>query len=359
MISVIILTYNGENYIRKCMDSVINQTIGMEQIEIIIVDDASTDSTVAILKEYEERYPENICLILREINSLKTGEVNRNIGVEYASGEYILFLDQDDWYEINAFETLGQIANDNPDIDYIEYGFCYTDNDGNVYKVSKPLRSGLHIYDIKDEDARTEYAKSGVLPGATFVWNKMYRKEFLVANDIYHNDGEMRTGFSDNFFSGLIVMYASKIAKLDISLYNYRNYIGSYSHDARKNSKVQLERCKAGIVFYDECIRRGLGEANGEVVEYIFTRTFLLKTFWKFLLQFDPIPYEILAFIQQEMKVRCPKYMENSIMKDKTEMQMVLAVLEKEWTPEFLEGLSSQIRETEENGNLKKYMYLV
>lgn len=359
VISVIILAYNGEKYIRKCLDSVINQTIGLEHIEIIVIDDVSSDSTVEILKEYEKKYSDNICLILRDVNSMKTGEVNRNLGVQYANGEYILFLDQDDWYEPDAFERLLAILKQYQDIDYIEYAFNYTDVDGIAYKHSKFLKTELLIFDILAEETRTSLAIEGVLPGATFVWNKIYRKDFLEKNFIYHNDGEIRTGFSDNFFSGLVVLSAKKMARLSVPLYNYRNYVGSYSHDTKKNSKVQLERCKVAVVLYDECVKRGFAETKWEMVEYIFARTFLLKTFWKFLLQFDPIPYEILAFIQQEMKIRCPEYKENSIMRNKKDMQMVLEILEKEWTPEFLETLALQVNEIQESCNLKKYMYLI
>lgn len=358
MISVIVLTYNGEKYIRRCLDSVISQTIGMNQIEIIIIDDASVDSTVDILREYEKLYPENICLILREENSLGTGEVNRNIGLEYATGEYILFLDQDDWYELNAFEILIDVVKKNPQIDYIEFRFNYTDIDENIYKVSRKLGEGVSIFDIQDEDTRIDYAKRYILPGATFVWNKIYRKRFLQENVIVCNDGERRTGFTDNFFSGLVVMYVTHMARINLPLYNYRNYIGSYSHDAKKNSKVQFERCKVAIVFLDECRRRGLYDLNKEMVEFIFMRTFLLKTFWKFLLQYEPIPYDTLQYIQEEMLKQCPQYMQNSIIVHRRDTRLVVEILDKIWTREFLDILSKEMSEVADKSDIKKYLYL-
>lgn len=358
MISVIILTYNGEKYIRKCLDSVINQTVGMGQIEMIIIDDASTDSTVDIVKEYEEKYPENICLILRKENSLGTGEVNRNIGLDYATGEYILFLDQDDWYEHNAFEMLLAIVNDNPCLDYVEYRFNYTDVDENIYKVSRKLGQGVTFYSIGDEETRVACAKKSIIPGATYAWNKMYRKEFLDENVIFYNDGANRTGFTDNFFSGLVAMYATNIARLNEPLYNYRNYIGSYSHDAKKNSKVQFERCKVALVFYNECKSRGLLETNKELVEYIFARTFLVKTFWKFLLTYDPIPYETIEYIQDKILEICPDYKNNSIMLVRNDMKLLMDILDKKWTKEFLDELQLEISKLSEDSNIRKYMYL-
>lgn len=357
MISVIVLAYNGEKYIRQCLDSVVNQTIGMENIELIIIDDVSTDSTVEILKEYEQKYSENICLILREVNSQKAGEVNRNLGVEYAQGEYIMFLDQDDWYEPNALEILQDFMEKDSELDYIEYKFRRVSEDGKPMYGKRYQNNEFYVYEISDETVRTECAKSGVLPGASFAWTKIYRKSFLIENNIKHNDGAEKTGFSDNFFSGMVVMYCRKIGKLQTPLYNYRNYHGSYSHDGA--IKTQFERCKSGIVFWDECERRGILERNYDMAEYLFSRTFLLKTFWKFLMEFESIPYDILVFIQKEMKERCPGYKENEIMKGSVEMQMVFAPLDCEFSKDFLMGLRQQIREQIEAGSdVAYYMYL-
>lgn len=353
MVSVIICAYNGEKYIRQCMDSVVNQTVGLKELEIIVVDDASTDSTVEILKEYESRYPENVCLVVRDVNSRETKEDNRNVALDYASGEYILWLDQDDWYEPNAVEVLTKRMQEHPDLDYIEYGIRYTDAEGNMLAKSRGNEGGFDIYEIENEEMRNEYARSGILPGATFVWSKIYRKKFLVEKQIYCNDGEQQTGFSDNFFSGLAVMYCRKIGKLDMLLINYRNHIGSWSHDSIVNSKVQFERCKAGIAFYDECERRGILDAQRDMTEYIFVRTFLLKTFWKFLLKYNPIPFDILQFCQKEMYKRCPKMEENPIMKDRVDMMLLSMAMETKWTPEFLlalrEEMISQINEKKIN----------
>lgn len=349
MVSVIICTYNGEKYLRQCLDSVINQTVGLENVEMIIVDDASTDSTVEILKEYESRYTENICLILREVNSTKTPEHNVNVAMEYASGEYILVLDQDDWYEQDAVETLLKLMQEHPELDYIEYGIRYVDGDGRQTASSCRGEGGFWIHEVKNEEVRKDYARRGILPGATFAWSKIYRKKFLEENQIRYNDGELRTGFSDNFFSGLVTMYCKRIGVLDRLLINYRKYVGSWSHDSVVNSKTQFERCRAGIAFYTECERRGILDNQRDMAEYIFARIFLLKTFWKFLLKYDPIPFDILDFMQKEMEKRCLKIEENPIMKERVDMMLLSVAMGTKWTPEFLlelrKGMMVQINE--------------
>lgn len=293
MISLIIGTYNGEAFIEKCLNSVFSQTIAKELLEVIVVDDGSTDGTVELLKEYEKKHTENMTLILCEKNSKETLLVTRNIGVDYANGEYILFMDQDDWYRQDAFELLHNKIEADNELDYVEYAFHYTDYDGNITQTTS---SGgeCYVFDIKNEKERVKLAQCGILPGATQVWTKIYRKSFLIDNNIYHNEGEKRTGYSDNYFSGMVVTYCKKFAKYCEPLYFYRNYVGSYSQAKKINDKNQFERCKVGLVYLEECNERELIQEKGEFIEFIFFRIFLLKTFLVFVKKFEPIPYDAL-----------------------------------------------------------------
>ena len=103
-VSVIIPVYNVEEYLRQCLDSVINQTL--KEIEIICVDDGSTDSSLEILKEYAAK-DHRITVITQQ--NLHAG-VARNAGLAVAKGEYVHFLDSDDWIELNTYEKLYQLA---------------------------------------------------------------------------------------------------------------------------------------------------------------------------------------------------------------------------------------------------------
>ena len=104
MISVIIPVYNAQEYIKECLDSIINQTIGIEHIELIVVDDGSTDNSLQYLMEYEEKYPNSMVLVPLEENS---GQANaRNIGMDYATAPYFAFVDADDWVEPDIYEKM-------------------------------------------------------------------------------------------------------------------------------------------------------------------------------------------------------------------------------------------------------------
>ena len=111
VISVIVPVYNTEPYLRECLDSISNQTL--KDIEIICVDDGSSDNSIKILKEYEEK--DNRFTILTQ-NHLKAG-VARNNGIKIAKGEYLCFLDSDDFFDLNMLEEMyNQGKEDNSDI---------------------------------------------------------------------------------------------------------------------------------------------------------------------------------------------------------------------------------------------------
>ena len=127
VISIVLLTFNGEKYLEQCLDSVVEQDTGMDQIEVVIIDDVSSDSTLYILEKYRKRYSQNIRIIPRKVHSSEAKETNRNIGVNEASGEYILFLDQDDWYSQGTFRILLEFVIKYSDLDYIEFRYRNSD----------------------------------------------------------------------------------------------------------------------------------------------------------------------------------------------------------------------------------------
>lgn len=115
MVSVVCMTYNQEKYIKKCINSLINQKTTF-QYEIIIHDDCSTDGTVSILKKYKEKYKEKICLILQETNQYSKGvNILEEIVMPYVRGKYIAFCEGDDyWCDVNKLQLQVSIMERNP-----------------------------------------------------------------------------------------------------------------------------------------------------------------------------------------------------------------------------------------------------
>ena len=101
-VSVIVPVYNTEKYLRRCLDSLVNQTL--DDIEIIIIDDKSPDNSALIIDEYKKKYDNKIKVIHNKTN--KGIGYNRNIGIKKSSGKYIMFIDSDDYLDRSACEKL-------------------------------------------------------------------------------------------------------------------------------------------------------------------------------------------------------------------------------------------------------------
>lgn len=102
-VSVIVPMYNVENYIKECLDSLVNQTL--KDMEVIVVNDGSTDGGVEIVESYCKKYPDLIRLVHKENGGLSDA---RNYGIPYAKGKYIGFLDSDDYVESTMYEKMSK-----------------------------------------------------------------------------------------------------------------------------------------------------------------------------------------------------------------------------------------------------------
>ena len=172
LLSVIIPTYNAENSIIHAIKSLQNQTIGFENIELVIVDDNSKDMTEEILKNLSQEY-KNINCIFNKTNSGSAGR-GRNIGIRESSSEYIMFLDQDDFYVENMCEVLLQHIRENN----LEIVLC---------KHKSILNN--QIFDIGEFKQNYSFIKANPKENKEifndiYMWDKIFDKDFLIRNDI-------------------------------------------------------------------------------------------------------------------------------------------------------------------------------
>ncbi|MBQ7283473.1 MAG: glycosyltransferase family 2 protein [Oscillospiraceae bacterium] len=168
-VSVLIPVYNVENYICDCMDSVVNQTF--KDIEIICVNDCSTDSSMQILQQYAENDDRVVLIDKKQNEGLLMA---RKSGVEAATGEYILFVDSDDYIDLNLCQFVNDITEkEDADIIHFSSGVDAEDSDKNfegVVNALKPLEKTL----IGDEILDNAYIK---MTYATQVWGKIYKTD--------------------------------------------------------------------------------------------------------------------------------------------------------------------------------------
>ena len=208
-ISVIFPVFNVEYYLEEALDSLVNQSI-FEDIEVIIVDDESSDNSRFIINKYAIDY-DNIHII-RERNSGVSAA--RNYGMEFAKGEYVHFMDSDDFMLYDSCEKLYDFAK-NGDYDIVLGNFLKFNGE----KTWKTL-IGEYVYKNIDkaiEDIRLEDCSE--LAWDMFVWNKIYKREFLEKNDIKFADELVS---QDNIFSIEVLEKASKIGILPNFVYCWR-----------------------------------------------------------------------------------------------------------------------------------------
>lgn len=214
MISVIIPVYNVEDYLHVCINSVLKQTY--QDFEIICIDDASTDSSLDILEYFAQK--DSRVKVLKN-DSRKGAGFSRNRGLEIAQGEYISFLDGDDWFSPNAFEILVEKAKkDKLDLLIFKCVVFYEDPHEfgmeEYYDMEFMNRFDNKVFNHFDLD-KTKLFKISNAP-----WNKLYRKLFLDENNIRFPNEDLI--FEDNPFFYKAITSARRASILNLYLHNRR-----------------------------------------------------------------------------------------------------------------------------------------
>lgn len=210
-ISVVVPVYNVETYLCQCLDSVFEQHT--ENFEVICIDDGSTDKSAEILKEYSGRYSN-----MKVINQKNAGlSAARNAGINAAQGDYILFLDSDDWLEVNALDVLQHTINGEDLIcfngrRYFEDGAVETPDNG----IDEKGLTGWEYYNKYALVSRKFHFVCVVL--------RLYKREFLFKNKLSFEEGLLH---EDNLFTPVACYYAGRVKVIPDILYVYRIRSGS------------------------------------------------------------------------------------------------------------------------------------
>ena len=170
-VSILVPIYNVENYLKECLDSLLNQTL--QDIEIICINDGSIDSSSAILKEYSRKDSR-----IKVINKENSGYgASMNMGLELANGEYIGIVESDDFVKKTMFEDLYKIASKN-DLDLVKSDFYYYTTYNNCSRQAGKIKRRTlgKVFSVKD-DCR-------ILKMMPTIWSSIYRRDFLLENGI-------------------------------------------------------------------------------------------------------------------------------------------------------------------------------
>lgn len=225
-ISVVIPVYGVEKYIRQCLESIINQTY--KNLEIIVVNDGTKDNSMKIVEEY--LVDKRIKIINKENGGLASA---RNRGIEEATGEYISFIDSDDWIELDSYEELAKIMKDE---DIIVFDFCKFDE-----VTQKIKRKSTTIQEFEKNIVSNR--KYLLLEYCNESCNKIYKLAFLKKYNLRFNN----MLYEDVFWKFETFLQAEKIKVLDKVCYFYRSsrpdsIMWKTAHGDKKKDKNFIEK---------------------------------------------------------------------------------------------------------------------
>ncbi len=247
-LSIIVPIYGVEQYLQKCVDSLLSQDIPSSEYEIVLLDDGSPDKCPQICDEYATAH-ENIRVVHRENGGLSAA---RNSGIEVAEGEYVMFVDSDDYIESNVLGgLLSQIERDNLDVLRFKY-----QNVNEKYEVFLPYK--------RDQRLENDYSETPT-DGVTFLNERMntqcYAWAFIIRRSLIYND-EMSPNkslndvclftpgiyFEDTDWTPRMLVRAKRVASTNTIVYNYLMRVGSITNAVKRSKQKKVLDDKMRLV---------------------------------------------------------------------------------------------------------------
>ncbi|CAM3833182.1 glycosyltransferase family 2 protein [Pseudoalteromonas maricaloris] len=241
LVSVVIPIYNMSDILNKCLDSISSQSY--ENIEVICVNDCSTDSSLEIIQEYVNKDARFRCIDLK--TNIKQGGA-RNAGISHASGDYIFFIDSDDWAEENLIEELASKVKNVPyEIIYCDYSTRFNKPELDKVVVRNTVNWDVdNIYEIKKK----------LLVKPSPIWSALYSADFFTKSKIRFPEGVF---YEDNYVVPLLLCKAERIKKVQKCLMNYnmknvsvtRTFNNDSFFDRLKTAKLLHEKVSSEPEF--------------------------------------------------------------------------------------------------------------
>lgn len=276
-VSVIVPVYNVEKYLPQCMDSLLNQTL--KELEIILVDDGSPDNCPALCDEYAKQFP-HIKVIHKKNGGLGYA---RNSGMEIAEGEYIAFVDSDDYVESETFQKLYTLARET-NADVVYFTFRIFDDQGNTWGM--PWAANEKGYHTEEDLRGYILDMAGSPPKAkddhevpVSVWSGFYRNDIIRKHELrFKNERELIN--EDLLFNIEFLLKASHIYTVPDAFYRYRTNLSSLSRSVRPDKIIKnyiyyqyllemLRENNFGTEGYLRATRHFIGTSRRNIRQYV------------------------------------------------------------------------------------------
>lgn len=292
-VSVIVPVYNVENYLDKCLDSLINQTL--EEIEIIVVNDGATDNSQKIIDKYSSQ--NNKIKAFQKINGGLSDA--RNYGIVHAVGEYIGFIDSDDFVDYDMYELLYEKAKKNSS-DIVECNLRHT------YPDKEDIEIGREIYNKKEM----------LTSGRSVVWNKIYKRDWLIDTGVI-------------FPKGLIYEDVEYFLKLIPHIRSYSYVKAASVHYVQRNNSINnfsslktMDILKILRNIYNYYTENGYIAEYEQEMEFLFARILLCSSFARMIRIQDKKQRQFALLKNWELLNEIyPNWKKNSILHDNKSYQ--------------------------------------
>lgn len=315
-VSVIIPCYNldtaadresGHTVFDVCMHSVLNQSIGLDNLEIILVNDASADDGVTeqILSQYEQKYPKHITVVSLENNVRQGGA--RNIGLDYAAGEYVAFLDADDWVDTTLYEKAYNMAAENAlELVY----FFHQAVRGNLKLPLDDLDTPSGIYHVSAIEQRKCFIMQQIID--LRCTTKLYKRSFLQKTGVRFPEHKI---YEEPKFTYPLLFYGTRFGVLAEILYNYR-----MNQNSTMNTSHTFERLKnhpeVQFMLFAEMAERNLLDIYYDEITYHFLHSYFAETLLFAANQNIVLPTEYFREMQNTVLTLIPAWKENPYLKN-------------------------------------------
>lgn len=302
-VSVIIPIYNEEKRLRDCLESLVNQTIGLEHLELILVDDASTDSTPDILREYEKKYPDNIMLIFCEENG-KQGTA-LNIGMGYATGDWMAFMGADDQIHLQMLEILSKIAVAS-DAEMVTFKYS---SDASILEADlTDADKAFRVMDITSiEERKNLVLRSDLINNS--CTQKFYRTDLLQRTGSLYAE---RLDYEEPLFTYPLRYYVNRVALTELPLYYYHlNPEGTINRTLSDPSKI-LDHLSVQIQLLEFMRGKELYSTYYEEIELNFLHCFVYEPLLFLGGRGYEVPGSVNAFIAEKVNELVPRWRENT-----------------------------------------------
>ena len=334
-ISVIIPCYNVSMFIDRCMESLEKQTIGIDNLEIILINDASKDATLGKILLWEMKYPESIIAIPLQEN-VKQGAA-RNIAREYCTAEYIAYLDADDWIVPNAFEKIYRVAKQN-NADLVNYlsrqVYVGPDKDDPSTKSGKPDR----FAEIKTPKERLDFFMSDC-PLLRGCWDKLFRRDFVEKYDMKFAEGVFD---EESLFTTPAYMHFRRIYLLNEYLHRYYQNPISSTYNLSRDLARRDDNAITWEQTYEVMKADGSLEENHELAEWFFVINYFIRSMVFATGREIPYDVETINRMQDNVHNWFPNYRQNKSLQARNVYKGALELIDVEVNESNLDEYMAQ-----------------